>query len=35
MFLGWDKNKIWWHCTSLLAGGKFQVAELTRSRHPR
>ena len=31
-FLGWDKNKIWWHCTSLLAGGKFQVAELKRSR---
>jgi hypothetical protein len=31
-FLGWDKNKIWWHCSSLLAGGKFQVAELKRSR---
>ena len=31
-FLGWDKNKIWWHCTSLLAGGKFQVADLKRSR---
>ena len=34
-FLGWDKNKVWWHCTSLLSGGKFQVAELGRSRHPR
>jgi hypothetical protein len=33
LFLGWDKNKIWWHCTSLLAGGKFQVADLRRSRH--
>jgi len=35
MFLGWDKNKIWWHCTSLLAGGKFQVAELKRAERPR
>jgi hypothetical protein len=34
-FLGWDKNKIWWHCSSLLAGGKFKVAELGRSGHPR
>jgi hypothetical protein len=34
-FLGWDRNKIWLHCSSLLAGGKFQVAELKRARHPR
>jgi hypothetical protein len=34
-FLGWDRNKIWLHCSSLAAGGKFQVAELKRSRHPR
>ena len=34
-FLGWDKNKIWWHCSSLLAGGKFKVADLGRSGHPR
>ncbi|WP_035659226.1 hypothetical protein [Bradyrhizobium sp. STM 3809] len=29
-FLGLDRNKIWLHCTSLLAGGKFKVAELKR-----
>jgi hypothetical protein len=34
-FLGWDQRRIWWHCSSLSAGGKFQVAELKRSRHPR
>ena len=33
-FLGWDRNKIWWHCSSLAAGRKFQVAELHRSRRP-
>jgi len=30
-FLGWDRNKLWWHCSSLAAGGKFKVAELKRS----
>src|ERR1700730_10772492 len=30
-FLGWDRKAIWWHCSSLLAGGKFRVAELKRS----
>ncbi|WP_244423084.1 hypothetical protein [Bradyrhizobium sp. ORS 375] len=30
--LGWERNKIWWHCSSLQIGGKFQVAELKRSR---
>ncbi len=29
-FLGWDRNKVWLHCSSLLAGGKFQVAEIKR-----
>ncbi|MGJ4952454.1 hypothetical protein [Bradyrhizobium sp. HKCCYLS20291] len=29
-FLGWDRNKVFWHCTSLLAGGKFKVAEIRR-----
>ncbi|WP_244423085.1 hypothetical protein [Bradyrhizobium sp. ORS 375] len=31
-FLGWDRNKVWLHCTSLLAGGKFEVAELKRAK---
>ncbi|MGJ5006692.1 hypothetical protein ACQR05_02885 [Bradyrhizobium oligotrophicum] len=34
-FLGWDRNKVWLHCSSLLAGGKFQVAELKRARRAR
>jgi len=32
-FLGWDRNKVWLHCTGLLAGGKFKVAELKRAKH--
>jgi hypothetical protein len=44
VFLGLDRNKAWWFCTSLLAGGKlagelagakYKVAELKRSRGPR
>jgi hypothetical protein len=35
VFLGWEKYKARWYCNSLAAGGKFQVAELKRSRHPR
>jgi len=44
MFLGLDRNKAWWFCTSLLAGGKlteevggekYKVAELKRLRGPR
>lgn len=35
LFLGWDQRRAWWHCSSLTAGGKFQVAEINRSRHPR
>jgi hypothetical protein len=32
MFTGWERNRAWWYCTSLLAGNKFNVAELKRSR---
>jgi hypothetical protein len=32
MFTGWERNRAWWYCTSLSAGGKFKVAELKRSR---
>ncbi|CAL79833.1 hypothetical protein BRADO6184 [Bradyrhizobium sp. ORS 278] len=34
-FLGWDRNKVWWHCTSLMAGGKFKVADIRRSKSSR
>jgi hypothetical protein len=29
LFLGWRNNEIWWYCTSLAAGQKYQVAELS------
>lgn len=29
-FLGWDRNRAWWVCSSLQAGGRFQVADLKR-----
>jgi hypothetical protein len=32
MFTGWDRNRAWWYCSSLSAGGKFKVAELKRSK---
>jgi hypothetical protein len=32
VFTGWDRNRAWWYCNSLLAGNKFKVAELKRSR---
>jgi hypothetical protein len=32
VFLGLDRPKAWWLCSSLQAGGKFKVAELKRSR---
>jgi len=35
VFLGLERNKAWWLCTSLAAGGKFQVAELKRATRPR
>ncbi len=25
MFLGWDRNRSWWYCTGMLAGGKFRL----------
>jgi hypothetical protein len=34
-FLGMDRNRAWWYCTSMLAGNKFQVAELKRTKRPR
>lgn len=39
VFVGWERNRAWWYCTSLSAGRKFteenhQVAELKRSRRP-
>jgi hypothetical protein len=34
MFLGEYRNRAWWVCSSLQAAGKFQVAELKRSRQP-
>ncbi|MGJ5178854.1 hypothetical protein ACQR16_27490 [Bradyrhizobium oligotrophicum] len=33
--LGWDRNKIWWHCSSLQVGGKFKVAEIKRLKSTR
>ena len=32
LFLGWRNNEIWWYCSSLGAGQKYQVAELKRPR---
>jgi hypothetical protein len=32
-FLGEQRNKAWWLCSSLNAAGRFQVAEFKRSRH--
>jgi hypothetical protein len=32
MFTGWDSQRAWWYCNSLLAGHKFKVAELKRRR---
>ena len=34
MFLGEYRNRAWWVCSSLQVAGKFQVAELKRSRQP-
>lgn len=34
VFLGDYRNRAYWYCSSLSAAGKFQVAELKRSRHP-
>jgi hypothetical protein len=32
MFTGWERNRAWWYCNSLMAGSRFKVAELKRSR---
>jgi hypothetical protein len=32
MFLGWDRQRSWWYCTGMLAGGKFRVTAENRSR---
>ena len=32
MFTGWERNRAWWYCNSLMAGKRFKVAELKRSR---
>jgi hypothetical protein len=34
-FLGESAKRAWWLCSSLDAAGKFEVAEIKRSRHPR
>jgi hypothetical protein len=30
LFVGWRNNEIWWYCSSLAAGQKYEVAELKR-----
>ena len=32
MFLGWDRQRSWWYCTGMLAGGKFRVTAENRHR---
>ena len=32
MFVGWDRNRSWWYCTGMLAGGKFRVTAENRNR---
>ena len=32
MFLGWDRQRSWWYCTAMLAGGKFRVTAENRNR---
>jgi hypothetical protein len=32
MFLGWDRQRSWWYCTGMLAGGKFRVTVENRNR---
>jgi hypothetical protein len=32
MFLGWDRQRSWWFCTGMLAGGKFRVTAENRNR---
>jgi hypothetical protein len=32
MFLGWERQRSWWYCTGMLAGGKFRVTAENRNR---
>ena len=32
MFLGWDRQRSWWYCTGMLAGGRFRVTAENRNR---
>jgi hypothetical protein len=32
VFLGWERNRAWWYCNSLMIGGKFRVTAANRSR---
>jgi hypothetical protein len=32
MFTGWDRQRSWWYCTGMLAGGKFRVTAENRNR---
>jgi hypothetical protein len=32
MFLGWERQRSWWYCTGMLAGGKFRVTAQNRNR---
>lgn len=31
-FLGWDRQRAWWYCGGMLAGGKFRVTAQNRNR---
>ena len=31
-FLGWERNRAWWYCNSLMIGGKFRVTAANRTR---
>jgi hypothetical protein len=35
MFLGWERQRAWWRCTGMLAGGKFRVTAQNRNRDTR
>ena len=32
MFIGWERQRAWWRCTGMLAGGKFRVTAQNRNR---
>jgi len=32
MFLGWDRQRSWWYCTGMQAGGKFRLTAENRNR---